>query len=307
MGMFITLFSTLVPLYILIALGWVAGRYFEVERQTLGALAIYVIMPVVVFGFITKLEFEPAYAVLPIVIYCVMSALSFFWLWVGQRVFKSKRANLLAMTAVSGNTGYMGLPIVLALFDTNWVAVYIFMMLAGIFHEATTMYYIASRSQFTVGESLRKLAKFPALYAVALALIVNTLGWDMTIEMDKYWTYFKGAYVVIGMMIIGAALSHVQRLTIAPRFLALTFLGKFALWPLCAYGLILIDENITHMFEPQIHKLLLVLSIVPPAANIAAFAVKLDLDPEQAATTILLGTIFALLYIPAMLMLFGVY
>ena len=53
--------------------------------------------------------------------------------------------------------------------------------------------------------------------------------------------------------------------------------------------------------------MLLIMSIVPPAANIAAFAATLDLNPEKAATTVLLGTIFALFYIPAVLVLSGLY
>jgi predicted permease len=49
------------------------------------------------------------------------------------------------------------------------------------------------------------------------------------------------------------------------------------------------------------------LSIVPTAANVAAFASQLDLVPEKAATTVLIGTVIALFYIPAMLILMGMH
>ena len=52
------------------------------------------------------------------------------------------------------------------------------------------------------------------------------------------------------------------------------------------------------MFEPEVHRLLYLLACVPFAANIAAYSAQMDLKPEKAATTILLGTIFALFYIP---------
>lgn len=307
MDIFFLLFQNLIPLYLLIGLGWVAGRYFEVERQTLGAMAIYIIMPIVAFGFIVRLDFTLSYLALPLIFYALLSAMSFFWLFVGDRVFQNKRANLLAMTAVSTNTGYMGLPVVLSLFDPNWVAVYIFMMLGGVLHEATTMYYIAARSQFTVQDSLKKLMKFPALYAVAAGLFFNYMGWDLSEQAFTYWTYFKGAYVVVGMMIIGAALSRIDKLVIAPRFLLLTFIGQFVLWPAVSLALIGLDHFYLHIFDPQIYKLFFILAIMPPAANIAAFAIKLDLNPEKAASTVLLGTLFGLFYIPAVLVLSGLY
>jgi len=52
--------------------------------------------------------------------------------------------------------------------------------------------------------------------------------------------------------------------------------------------------------------LMLILSIVPPAANIAAFAAQLNVQPEKAATTVLLCTIFALFYIPFIVMISGI-
>ena len=304
MDVFFLLLINLIPLYMLIGLGWFAGRYFEVDRQTLGALGIYILMPVVAFGFVARLEFEAVFFALPLIFCALLTVLSFLWLEIGQRIYGDKKANLLAMTAVASNTGYMGIPIALVLFEPKWVAVYIFMMLGGVLYESTTMYYIAARSQFSVRDSLIKLAKFPALYAVAAALLTNFMDWELPELFNTYWTYFKGAYVIVGMMIIGAALSKVEKLVIGPRFLSLTFIGQFILWPLVGGAWIGLDKYVLHFFDPQVYKLIFLLSIVPPAANIAAFAVQLDLNPEKAATTILLGTLFALVYIPAMLVLF---
>ncbi|MCB1531813.1 MAG: AEC family transporter [Alphaproteobacteria bacterium] len=307
MDLFLTLLGNIAPLYGIIVLGWLAGRFYGVERESLAGLAIYIIVPIVSFYYVSGLEFKMAYIALPILVYGLYSFMSLLFYKIGQRVYPDKRANLLAMCAAASNTGYLGLPIVILLFPPEWVGVYVFALSGGLLYEATVFYYIANRGNFTPKDSFIRVLKFPVLYAIAAGLIVNAAHLDLPHQLDAIWAYFKGAYVVIGMMIIGCSLSKVSKLVIAPKFLALTFLGQFILWPLLGLSFIALDQSVLHWFEPQVHKMLLIMSIVPPAANIAAFAATLDLNPEKAATTVLLGTIFALFYIPAVLVLSGLY
>lgn len=304
MDSFFLLIGAILPLYALIALGYVAGKFFDVERQTLGALGIYILMPVVAFGFVGQLDFKLEYIALPVVLYIISVVSAFFWLKVGRAVYGDPRANLLSLCTSAGNTGYFGLPLVVALFSPEWVGLYIFAMMGGSVFEATVMYYIAARGKFDVKQSLLKLAKFPSLYAIGLGVAFNLSNMQMSDVFLTYWGYFKGAYIVIGMMIIGCALSRVKKLVIAPRFLSLTFLGKFVIFPCAALALILFDQSVTQYFTAEVYKLIYILAIVPTAANIAAFAVEMDLRPEKAASTILIGTLVALIYIPLALIFF---
>lgn len=306
MDIFFTLFTNLIPLYILIALGWVAGRYFNVDRQSLGSLGIYIFMPIVAFGFVAKLEFQPEYAILPIVVFALFSSITLFAYWIAQKIYPDNRANLAAMCAGAGNTGYFGLPLVILLFDPQWIAVYIFAMMGGSIYEATVMFYIANRGKFDARQSLVKLLKFPTIYAIAAALAVNAADITMPAQFDTYWEYTKGAYVLIGMMIIGISLSKAEKLIIAPRFISFVFIGKFVIWPLATFALVWLDRAIFGVFTKDIHNLMIVMSIVPPAANVAAFAAQLDMRPEKAATTILIGTIFALFFIPIIVIITGI-
>ena len=52
--------------------------------------------------------------------------------------------------------------------------------------------------------------------------------------------------------------------------------------------------------------IVILITIVPPAANSVAFAAQLNIRPEKAATTVLLGTVLALFYIPAVIWLVGI-
>lgn len=307
MDIFLLLFAHLIPLYVLIGIGFAAGRWFSVDRETLANFAIFICVPVVSFGFIAQLEFQSAYAFLPMLPFLISSLVAAITMYIGRRIYSDNRANLMAMCACWGNTGYFGLPVVMALYDEKIVAVYMFMLVGGLVFEATVGYYLAARGKFTIRASFGKLAKFPTIYAVVLGLLVNFLNVELPTQFYIYWEYFKGAYVIVGMMIIGTALSHVKKLVIAPQFISLSFAGKFVVWPLLAYAFTILDQHVLGLFNSDIYHLIMILSLVPPGANIAAFASQMDLKPEKAATTVLLGTIFALFYIPAMLVLLGLH
>lgn len=301
MDIFLTLLTNLLPLYALIAMGFTAGRWSGVEVKSLANLGIYVIVPVVSFGFISQLDFKAEYIALPLLFYCVQCVCALAGLKVGRRVYGDKRANLLSMLCSMGNVGYFGLPLVMLLFPPQVVAVYMFMMVSGVLFESTFGYYIAARGQYTVRDSLIKLAKFPNVYALILGLLWNASGAALPEMFLTYWGHFKGAYIVVGMMIIGAALSKLKHLVFSARFTGLALAGKVVLMPLLAFMLVSIDEHITQFYAPEIHRLFMVMALVPFAANISAFAAQLDLNPEKAATTVLIGTVAALIYIPVIL------
>jgi predicted permease len=305
MHLFLLLLTNLVPLYLIIALGFFGKRFLNFDRLTLANFAVYICVPVVVFGFIADLDFKAEYLLLPVIVYILSAIIAFLFLKIGNYVYGDNRANLLSLCTSMGNTGYFGLPVALALFDKHWIGVYMFMMIGITTFEATIGYYVAARGRFNVRDSLIKLAKFPSIYAVAAGLAVKFSGIVLPVLFYTYWAYFKGAYVISGMMIIGVALGAMERFVVAPKFVGLSFLGKFGAWLLATYAFVEADKAFFHLFEPNVYQLLYLMAIVPPAANISAFAVQMDMRPEKAATTILLGTIFALFYIPLVMGLIG--
>jgi predicted permease len=307
MEIFFNLVTNLIPLYLLILCGFLIGRYAQIDRQTLINLVLYLCLPVVIFGFVAHLDLKPAYALLPVIAFVTQTILCIVMYNIGRGIYGDARANLLAMCTSMGNAGYFGLPLVLLLFDTEYVAIYMFMLLGGTLYEGTIGYYIAARGKFTVKESLIKVLTFPSVYAVTAGLLANLTHLPLPDLFDTYWAYFKGAYVILGMMIIGAALAPVKKLEIVPKFLGLVIFGKFIFWPALALGFVMADRTFLHIFSEPVRQLIVVYSLVPPAANIAAFAEQFGIRPAKAATTILITTILALFSIPATLTLLGMH
>ncbi len=70
------------------------------------------------------------------------------------------------------------------------------------------------------------------------------------------------------------------------------------------YGVIIADNMVFRIYNPSIHKVMILMSIVPLAANTVAFATELKAQPEKASVAVLLSTLFALFYIPLIASLF---
>jgi len=294
------------PLLGLIALGYVAGRWLDVEPRPLAAVAIYILSPLVNFGGVAQLEFRPAYLLLPPLLFGTAAGIALLMYWLAGRLYADSTRNLVAMAASTGNTGYFGTPLVLAVLGPTAAGVYFLMNFAVALSETTVGYYVGARGHHGIRESARKVLSLPANYAVLLGLAWNGLDWPLPSGFLTWWERFTGAWVIIGMMLIGAALSRVGGWRANARLTGVLFSVKFLLWPACTWGLALADRAVIGLFDPMVHTLLLIIGVVPLAGNTVTFATQLRLRPGEAAAVVLESTVFAIAYIPLAFWLAGV-
>lgn len=298
------LFANLIPLYILIGLGYVAGRWMEVNLHSLATVAIFILSPVVVFGAVLQIDLDPAYLVLPLIIFGIAALITVLAWRTSAWHLKTNMANLIGMASGTGNTGYFGLPVVLALLGPEAAGIYMLMNLAIVLNEVTVCYYIGARGHHGFQDSLRKVVRLPALHAAWLALLVNYFNIAMPPVFDTYWQYFTGAWVIIGMMLIGVGLAKIETLRPNLAMLGWLFGYRFLVWPLLMTGFVIADRMVFGFYGQDIHTMLLLIGLVPLAANTVAFAGYLRLPASEAAMAVLLSTLFALFYIPFMLSFF---
>jgi len=300
----LSLVTKIFPLYVMVFAGYVAGKLIKLNRETIASLLIYVIAPVVSFYGVAIAPVNNAYLLLPILFFIVANLLSFAFYEIGKIFWKTSEKNLLSAAAGSGNTGYFGLPLVLALVGQQGLSIAIFCLLGTILYESTRNYYILARSHASAKEAVMKVLKLPIIYAFILGLIVNRLGVTIDGSLLEAFVYFKGAYVVFGMMIIGLVLASANKGHFDSKFTSLAFLAKFVGYPALIGGLVLLDNAYFGLFDTQVHMVMMLLAIVPMAANTITYATFLKAHPEKAAVTVMASTLFALLYIPIFISIF---
>jgi predicted permease len=298
-----TLFVQIIPLLILIGLGYFAGRKLDVNLHSLAAIAIYILAPFVNFGAMANIDLDPAYASLPFVSFVLSFIVSSLSYYVAKRVLADETRNLVGLASVSGNTGYFGLPLVIALLGPEWVGVYLMINLGSLIAEATIGYYMAARGHFSMNESIKKVLKLPVFYAVIAGLMFNFMQFPLPEVFDTYWTYAAGAWVLIGMMLIGVALSKTGAFVFGPRMITHLFIVKFMVWPCIVITVLLLDSQFLGLYGEEVYLMALIYGLVPLAGNPVAYAAQLGLKSERIAMAVLLSTLFALIYMPAVLYL----
>ncbi|WP_152205190.1 AEC family transporter [Marinobacter changyiensis] len=296
---FILLFK-LLPLYITVALGWVAGRYLEASGRHIAGIMLYIITPSVIFYGVMKAPLSAEVILLPLLTFLLSTVIGVAHLIIGRRLLTDGSANILPLAAGTGNTGYFGIPVALLLFGEQGVGIYIVCMLGTTLYETSVGFYLAARGRYNVAECLRRVARLPSIYAFALAVTLNLSGVGIPDVLAPLFDNLRGAYSIFGMMIIGMSILSFRGLAGNLRFTGLAFFGKFVVWPVAALSLWGLDSWLFQIYDLAVYQALFLVSITPMAANTVVIATLLDASPRQAAGTTLLSTLFALAYIPVM-------
>ncbi len=293
----------LIFLYFLIFLGFIAGRALKIKRESIASLLIYIIAPAVVFNGVITTRLSASTLSLPLLFLVIGSLICLIFYFFGGFFWKTSERNILAFTAGSGNTGYFGLPVVLALFGERYLGIAVLLTLGIIFFEHSLGFFITAKGNHTVREAVVKLAKLPTLYAFLCGIVLQMWYVDIPSSLVDIFSYFRGTYTILGMMLIGLGMAGVTRASIDSQFTGMAFLGKFVVWPVFALAVVVFDMYNFRLWTMEIHRVILLLSVVPLASNTVAFATQLNTHPEKAALTVLLSTLFAIGYIPLFIFL----
>jgi hypothetical protein len=308
MALFLHLLIKMLPLYGTMALGFVFGSRFRDARKTIADLIIFCVSPVVFFTAVADMAFDPVYLWLPFIIWSLASLLGFLALTVSRFFWPSsdKITNLLGLMAGTSNSGYFGVPVILILFpnDPNILGIYMLIVLGGTIYENTVGYYLLARGDFTSKEAVRRVLRLPALYAMA-AGIVYSFSFDGVLPplLEKIASDFKGAYVVLGAIMVGLGLVGTKISALDAKMMSFAFSFKFLLWPVVIGLIILVDQFTIKILSDTLILLLILKSIMPLAANNIAFASQLNIYPEKTGQVVVGSTFFALFYIPFVYMM----
>lgn len=299
MQAFLVLIGKLVPLYLIIALGYLAARRLGTQKETVASLLIYIIAPIVVFQGAYAAQLNAATLSLPVLFFVIGCVLCGTFYLVSSGLWRDSTRNILAFTAGTGNTGYFGLPVLIALFSPDVLPAAVLSTLGLILYENSVGFFVVAKGRHTARESIGKILRLPSLYAFLLGIALNAAHVPLGSLYADVAQHFRGAYTVLGMMMIGLGLGGIRSFGLDGPFIGASFLAKFVAWPLIMLLIIALDRQMLHLYDPLTHRAMLVLSLTPLAANSVAFATELRAQPEKAAAAVLLSTFLALFLIPA--------
>lgn len=299
------LIPNLIPLYLLILLGYISGRWLDVNLHSVARLNIYIFLPIVSLGAMTQLDFAPAYILLPIVLMGISYMISIGSYHMAKIFWQDGTANLMGAAGVNGNAIYFGLPLIIAMFGTTGAATYLFMNLGPQINNVTLAYYLVARGQFSVRDSLLKVLQFPVLHAMWIGLLLNAADVEMSEILLKYWNYAAGCNIFLGMMMIGIGIGKIPKLSFDFKQIGAFFVIKFILWPLLVSVFVWTDIHILGLFDARIYQIMLLFSVMPLIGNLVAYAAEHNLHPEKTAAAVLFTSLATIIIVPLAWWLMG--
>lgn len=304
MSVFFILLFKMLPLYLLILLGFLAGKFLKLKKERIAVLLIYFIAPVIVFKGVMKADIIASNLSLPFLFLGLGILISLLFLFLSKFIWKDSTKNIIAFTSGTGNTGYFGLPVAIALFGNDYLSLMVLALLGTVLYENSLGFYLVARGHHSKAESFKRLLKLPTIYAFFIALVLNLSGVKFGSMYENVTYGFQLIYTLFGMMIIGLGIASMLKIEFDFKFITVAFLAKFLVWPLTVLFIIFINNNFLHFYSTEVQKIMILISIVPLAANTVSYATLLKIHPEKSAMAVLLSTIFALFYIPLMVMIF---
>ncbi|WOE31754.1 MULTISPECIES: AEC family transporter [unclassified Acinetobacter] len=278
-------------------IGWGVGKRFQLDGKSLASLLIYVISPFVIFYSIVQ---SPAngyyliYALAAFIIACIMACLGLLF---ARLFWQDNHIHLFAFAAGTGNTGYFALPLALAIFNQQQIAIAIFIIIGVNCYEFSVGYFLTAKGAMGYRESLKKVIKMPILYAALLGILFKYFDFSLSDILLSFLDNFKGAYSVLGMMTIGITLAQFSQIDIDWRYAITSIFWKHVLYPIMAVMVFIFIIPV----DLKTLQVIGLMAATPMAANVVIISSALGLHPEKAVTSVMLSSVFAVVTIPLVL------
>lgn len=305
MTVFLTLFVKILPLYISVVLGILGSAVLKCDKDTLAKIVLFLLAPLIMLNATLSVKLDFSVVFLPLFFFLFSTFLAFLLLFLFKRIWSDNTANLLAFSTATGNTGNIGIPLAIIFLDNHLVDIFIFTILSTMLYQNSIGYFITAKGNFTAKESLKKVLKLPVLYAFILGITLNLLGFKIPEVLHDYTNYIKGAYAILGMMLLGMGMEKIKtNNSFDAKFLFISLFVKFVLWPLLILLYIYLDRNFFHLLNDGLYMVMFLFSIVPLAANTVTIATLLHVKPEKMSLAVFVSTLVSLVYIPLVLFLY---
>ena len=301
MAMISILVTVLVPIFILIGLGYILHIKFDLHLGTLAKLNIYVFLPGFIFVKFYKTTLNPSlllyiavfFGLYVLVLYLIVKVLS------AVLRLNPAKATTLNNSVLFFNSGNYGAPVNDIVFKGDALAMSVQVIVLTLQKIFTFTYGIFSIQSVQVGKlkALLGYFKMPILYALALAIIFNYAN----LPVPKFaWTplnYLAQAMIPIALILLGAQIARFKftfKWTSAYFYIII----RLIIGPLIALGIIYVLG-----FHGMIAQALFIASAMPTSVNSSVIAQEYDNYPELAAQLVFISTLLSAITVVAVIYL----
>lgn len=305
----LSVFSVTFPFFALVLCGYLATRGKVLPLASISGLntfVLYFALPCMLYRFGAQTPIgqllDPAvagvYLLCGLIIVGAVVALT--WRSVGWN-----DAAFGALVTAFPNTGFMGVPLLVALVGEQSAGPVILSMAIDMI-ITTSLCIALSRLDVAgghgvtaaLGKSMRGMATNPMPWSIVLGAVASAAGWTLPAPVDKTMAMLAAAASPVALFTIGAVLArsqmnaheYVRPGQYVPLALAKLIVHPLLIWAV-AQGAIALGVTI----EPYTLTVLVLLAALPSASNVALLVERYGAHGGRVARIILVSTVLAFL------------
>lgn len=281
--------NNLFPILLIAGIGYLIGKTLQIDPRSISRVVFYVFSPCLVFSVLTSSQLNRGDLLkmtgVTLSVVVSMAALTF----VIGKLMKLNRRMLAAviLTTMTINAGNYGLSLNLFAFGEPALAH------ASIFYAVTALatytlgVAVASMGTVSFKESLIRLLKVPAIYAVILALIFMSQNWKLPLPLERTTTTLGNAAIPAMLILLGLQLQNNHRSKAIPALSLGTGMRMI--------GGILLGFVFAALFGLQgaAFQAGVVESAMPSAVLSTVLATEFDVEPAFVTSTVFITTLLS--------------
>ncbi len=293
--------NQVIILFIILIVGFVAGKFKIIDAtgtKKLSEVLLFVTSPMLVFNsFFIEFTKERLINVLWIVgITGVIFFLSIVLSKMIYKKFNEKMVPVLRFTAIFSNCGYMGLPLMKALYGDEGVFYGSFYIV--VFYIVLWSYgYMMFGGKGTKGQMAKNVLTNPSIIGIYAGLIIFFFGISVPDPVRDAVKAVGNMTMPLSMLIIGGVMSTSKLTTVFTDWrVYLSSSVRLIIMPLLALCFVLITG------VPALPGAVVVTALaMPSAANTTIFSEKFDKDTIFASKCVTVSTLLSILTAPVII------
>lgn len=285
----ITIFlNILLPVFLLVLIGYIVGPRLGMEPRTLSKLAYYILVPAFIFNVFSKAQVQLDLALRMAAFFVVVTVGTVLVAFLAARLLNAgpQLSAAYVLVAAFGNVGNFGLPVIdfkvgeagllpaSIYFLTGSTLGFLIGVMAATWHKGGTRWR-AVWAAFTT----------PGVFAVFPAFLVN--GFDLPVPMfvDRSIVLMAGALIplmllTLGIQLAGMGRPRIDRHVVTSSLVRLLISPVLAILLAAVFGITGIERGVG-----------IVQAAMPAAVLTSLIALEHDLIPDFVTTTVLFSTV----------------
>lgn len=295
MDIFLSILSNnIVPIFIIICLGYGLNKSFDLDIDTLSKLNFYLYVPS--FTFYNLYRTQISMELINVLLFGIaMFVINFIIGFIVTKIARLDKGMTAAMqnSLMFYNSGNIGIPLITLVFsDTPYLelalACQVMILVVQNLTTNTVGFINAGRATVSIREAVVRVLKMPTIYVIPLVFLLKALPLDLTNTF--LWptlTYIQNGLISIALFSLGVQLSK-SKLSVKSPMVYVSVIFRLLGGPAIAALLIYIFK-----FEGVIAQAVFISSSVPTALNTALIAVECKNKEDFAAQVVMLSTILS--------------